>query len=262
MMHRRSLAVSLGLGLLAPSVLATRRKVLSDPLRLGVEQSLVEAGLATRLQMAFIRTTGLLVELMPSTSTEVLLTLERGDTHLSLTNTPDLEVALQSKGLAHQRTQVAQGDWLLVGPKSLRRKILIPSASTDMVSTLKAAAQASSRFVSPAQGSGEQVAEQALWHLAQVTPSAPWYTSTPAQGDALAVAASEGALTLVARGVWLAQARPTLEVLHTTPATFFAVHMMKSFRVHHRAAHLFMHWVGGPKGQRVVQSSPGWTARP
>ena len=60
-MNRRPLLISLLAAAWAPGVRAAQKKSMSDPLLLGVEQSLVDSGLAAAFQRAFGRDTGIVV---------------------------------------------------------------------------------------------------------------------------------------------------------------------------------------------------------
>jgi tungstate transport system substrate-binding protein len=263
MIRRRTFIISVGSTMLAPMAHAVQKKSLSDPLRVGAEQALVDGTLATRLQLAFIRDTGVVITLTPNASMAVLTALERGEIDVSLTNAPAPELQLEKQGLAHMRAAVAQGDWVLVGPVTGTGQRMADPAGVlgnpKMTEALQKIRQAQGRFVSAPQGSGAHFAELDSWRNAKAAPSAPWYSETPSTGDALALAQTARGYTLVERGRWLNHPPSGLAVCVQGDASLaLPVHVMQSFRSHHPAAKLFMQWITGPRGQRIANSSPGW----
>ncbi len=248
-----------------PAAHAVQRKSLQDPLRLGVEQALMESGLAPRFQRAFGRDTGVAVQLVPGRSADLLESLERGEVDAAMTNAPELEAALEKKGLAHDRRQIAAGDFVLVGPvtgtgKKARDPVGI-AGEADVAAALARIAQAQARFIGAPSGCGAHLASLALWREAKVAPAAPWFVE--ARGNPLTQAAAENAYALVERAVWLAQGRKPLAVLvQGDPRLATPVHVMRSFRVNHPAAKLFGQWVSGASGRRVAGSVKGWKAPP
>jgi tungstate transport system substrate-binding protein len=266
-MKRRTLLFTCGLSpLLTPSWAQTvLRKSLQDPMRLGVETSLFEAGLASQLQRSLGRDTGVAVQLVPGTSAALLMALERGELDATMTNAPELETKLEKQGLAHDRQAVTVGDLVLVGPLVGKGKKATDPAGVlrepDIAVALARLSQAQARFIGAPQGSGAHLAELALWRAAKVAPAAPWYIKTDAEGDAIAQAATQEAYTLVERALWLKRSRKPLAVMvEGDPRMAVPVHVMRSFRVRHPAGKLFVQWVAGPSGRRVAASLPGWRA--
>lgn len=246
---------------------AAQKKSLADPLRLGVERSLVACGLASGLQKAFGRDTGVAVELVQSDSASLITALEAGEIDASMTNAPDMEAALEKKGLAHDRRQVAVGDLVLVGPLVGKGKKAIDPAGVkgerDIAIALARLAETQSRFIAAVAGSGCSLSSEAVWRAAKVTPSAPWFSLTQSTKPDAAIdeAAAAGGYTLVERAAWLAFPNKALSVLVEGDARLAnPVHVMRSFRVNHPAAKLFGQWVTGPNGRRVAASVRGWRA--
>jgi tungstate transport system substrate-binding protein len=238
-------------------------KILSEPLRVGVEQSLIDGNLATRLQLGFIQDTGVVVQVLPYSSTAALAALERGELDLSLTHTPLLEAALERQGLAHHRIPVALGDLVLLGPRPERTTkgaaISTDLSGKDLVAALLKISQSAARFIGACPGTGAHVIELEAWRSGQISPSAPWYVPTPDKCDALGLAYTQQGFTLLERGRWLAQPLSGLVVrLQGDPRMVFPVHAMQSFRARHRAAKLFVRWISGQQGRRIVNATPGW----
>ncbi len=265
MFRRRLLLV---LPLCVPvAVGSQQRKALADPMRLGVERTLVDNGLAPALQKAFGRDTGVAVQLVPGTSSAVLTALEQGELDASMTDAPIAELRLMKQGLAHDRRRIAVGELVLVGPLADTGKRAVDPAGVqgdhDIAAALRQVAQAQVRFVSAGDGSGSHLAEQAAWRDAQIAPNAPWYLTAPPGTPLLAHARAQSACALVQRGTWLAQGGAPLAVLVEGDTRQIAeVHVMRSFRSSHPAAKLFSQWVSGPAGRRVAGQARGWHAPP
>jgi tungstate transport system substrate-binding protein len=251
--------------LAVPVAHAVQRRSLSDPMRLGVEQALVDSGLAGQFQKAFGRDTGVAVLLVPGRSAELLESLERGELDAAMTNAPEQEAKLEKQGLAHDRRLLAVGDFVLVGPmEGVGKKAKDPvgiAGERDVVAALARIAQAQARFIGAPEGCGAHLASLPLWRAAQVAPAAPWFVES--KGNPMDQALAENAYTLVERGAWLARARkPFAIMVEGDPRMATEVRVMRSFRVNHPAAKLFGQWLSGPQGRRVAGSIRGWKAPP
>ncbi len=263
-LDRRSMLALLAASAL-PTSHAAQRRSLADPMRLGVEQALVDSGLAGQFQKRFGRDTGVAVQLVPGLSATLLDMLERGEIDAAMTNAPELELKLEKQGLAHDRRMVAAGDFVLVGPlEGKGKKAKDPVGivgEPDIAVALAKIAQAQARFVGAPVGSGAHLASLALWRAAKVSPAAPWYVDSKAGSVQQAIA--ENAYTLVERGLWMSHGRKPFAILVDGDSRMTTeVHVMRSFRVNHPAAKLFGQWMTGPQGRRVAASLQGWRAAP
>lgn len=263
-LDRRSLLALLAASAL-PAAHAAQRKSLTDPMRLGVEKALLDSGLASQFQKAFGRDTGVAVQLVPGLSASLLESLERGELDAAMTNAPEQEVALEKQGLAHDRRLIALGDFVLVGPlegKGKKAKDPVGIAGErDIAVALAKLAQAQARFIGPVTGSGAHLGTLGLWRAAKTAPLAPWYVES--KTNPLDQAITEGAYTLVERGLWMSHGRKPLAVMvEGDPRMGTEVHVMRSFRVNHPAAKLFGQWVSGAQGRRVANSLRGWRPAP
>ncbi len=246
-----------------------QRRALSDPLRFGADNALVDSGLAQALRQGFGRDTGVPVELVRSPAQALLAAVERGEIDAVLCNAPEAEARLEKQTLVHDRRLVARGEYVIVGP-AVKGKVRDPAGiagGKDVAQALTqlreavAATPGSLSFLSANDGSGTHLAEQALWRAAKATPAAPWYTmAEPAIGLA-AQARALNAYALVERGVWAAYGGAPLAVLvDADPLLAEPVHVMRPFRANHPAGKLFVDWVGGPKGRRVAAGHRGYKA--
>ena len=248
---------------------AQQRRSLSDPLRLGVDPALADSGLARALLQGFGRDTGIAVKLVTVPSLPLLDGIDRGEFDAALANAPDAEARLEQQGLAHDRRSIAKGEFVLVGPAPSRHQkdpaaiAGLRDAAEALIQVRGAALAMPDRveFLSAGDGSGVHVCEQALWRQARLGPAAPWYRSADAQPDLVAQARARGAYALVERGAWAVRGGAPLAVLvEGDPRLAEAIHAMRSFRVAHPAGKIFVAWIAGPKGGRVVSAQRAYRA--
>lgn len=270
MIARRQLIVAGMAATLAAPAAAQRIRSLKDPLRLAVDVSLADSGLARALQRAFGGDTGVAVQLTPGPAIPMLEALERGEFDAALTNVPDAELRLDNDGLVHDRRPVAMGRFVLVGPAPRNRKLPDPAGLTGARGLVEAltrlrdravAAPGTIAFVGVDDGSGLQMAEQSMWRLAKIAPQAPWHTSVRSHAELAQRLHAGGAYALVEAGAWARIAtRQQTSFVDADPALVEPVHVMRSFRVSHPAGRIFVQWISGPKGRRVVAGLRGYRA--
>jgi tungstate transport system substrate-binding protein len=270
MITRRHLLAALASTPAGSAVLAqaTKPSERGGPLRLGVDRSLVESGMARSLQQAFGADTGIAVLLVPGPALAVLDALREGEVDAALLNVPDAEQALATQGLVHDRRAISQGEFILVGPappKPARGRPLPPGKSgVDALDKIRVQANAdptSLVFLTAGDGSGAHVAEQALWRAAKIAPAAPWYVAADPKQPFLAQVRAKGAYALVDRGAWAALGgAPLAVVVEGDPQLVEYVHAMRSFRVSHPAGKIFLAWIAGGRGRAAVTAHGG--ARP
>lgn len=257
-MHRRRLVLAGAACAAAPSLLqaAASPERRTDPLRLAVDDALIESGLARRLQQGFGRDTGLALLLVPGPATTLLAALERGEHDAALCNAPAAEAALEREGLVTDRRAIGRAQFVLVGPAALAAPL---NAQRDAALALQRLAQVGAAFLTRGDGSGTHLAEQELWRTAAVAPAEPWYRPASAPGRWWAEAQERNACMLVDRGAWAAHTIKGFAVLSEDPARLLIdVHVMRSFHARHPSARLFADWVGGRLGRRVFDRTPGY----
>lgn len=263
--RRRSLLIA---ALVAPVGLhAQQRRSLTDPLRLGVDLALMESGLASALQQAFGRDTGVAVQLLPGPASAMLVALERGEIDTALTNAPAAESPLEAQGLVHDRQPIARGSFVIVGPAGKGRDgagiagLRDASQALQRIREAALAAPGTMRFLSAGDGSGTHLAEQALWRAARLAPEAPWYAYATAAAGLVTQAREQGAYALVESGAWAARGgTPLTALVSGDPALAEQVHAMRSFRVNHPAGKMFVAWIAGPRGHRVAAGLRSYAA--
>jgi tungstate transport system substrate-binding protein len=257
--HRRAFLAAGAMAAGAPALSwAVQRQSLDDPMRLGVDDALMASGLARALQRAFGVDTGIAVSLNAASAIDMLEAAELGEQDTVLTNAPRLEAQIEKQGLVHDRRPIASGSLVLVGPKALAKPLA--DAKRDVVLALQRLAEVQTPFVSLGTGSGTQLAEQTLWRAAQLVPDKAWHESLAASPQALAQARDRQACMLVEQGAWLAQGGLAgyAVLVDSDPRLEMPVHVMRSFRVNHPAGKLFVNWIAGPKGRRVVAGQRGY----
>lgn len=259
MPSRRRLLLSCTAALALPGLAgAVQRQSLLDPLRVAVDDALVDSGFAPQLQRAFGRETGVAIALLPGPATAALEALERGERDVALCNAPGVEERLDKQGLVYNRRPVAVGQFVLIGPGQLARAL---GAGRDVALALSRLASVGAPFLSAGDGSGTHVAEQALWRAAQVAPAAPWYAAAERGRALVAEARARRACAVVERGVWRAQGGGGLSVLvEGDPRLAVDVHAMRSFRSKHGSTALFIDWITRSQGRRAVTSVAGYAA--
>jgi tungstate transport system substrate-binding protein len=237
--------------------MAAQRQSLADPMRLGVDDALMKSGLARALQRAFGVDTGVAVNLTGGPALAMLEATELGDLDAALTNVSWLEAHIEKQGLVHDRRPIATGSLLLVGPAALAKAL---DAKRDIVLALQRMSQAQVPFISGSPGSGSQLAEQALWRAAEVVPDAAWHFPPTADAPVLSQAKDKQACMLVEAGAWMAQGGGSgyAVLVDGDDKLNLPVHVMRSFRVNHPAGKLFVNWIAGGRGRRVVAAQRGY----
>jgi tungstate transport system substrate-binding protein len=256
--RRRPLVLAAALAVLsAGESRAAQKQSLEDPMRLGVDDALMASGLARALQRAFGVDTGVAVKLTSGPALSMLEATEVGDVDAALTNVSWLEAHIEKQGLVHDRRPIATGSLLLVGPAALAKAL---DAKRDIALALQRLAQAQVPFISGSPGSGSQLAEQALWRAAEVVPDAAWHFPPTADGNLLNQAKDKQACMLVEAGAWMAQGGGSgyAVLVEGDDKLNMPVHVMRSFRVNHPAGKLFVKWIAGGRGRRVVAGQRGY----
>lgn len=251
-----------------PGLALAERPADRGPLRVGADHALIDSGLARSLQQAFGASTGIAILLVPGPATAVLEALRNGEVDAALLDIPAAEADLDRQGLVHDRQAIALGEFILVGPAPAaapgargRRPPAGHSGveALDRIRLQTLADPSGLVFLSPADGSGAHVAEQALWRAAKIAPVAPWYVAADPKQPFIAQARARGAHALVERAAWTRQGGAPLGVLvEGDPTLVESVHAMRSFRVSHPAGKIFVAWIAGGRGRVVVASHAGY----
>jgi tungstate transport system substrate-binding protein len=265
-MLRRPFLAAAGVLAFAPVARAERRGT-GGPLRVGVDRSLADSGLAAALQRSFGADTGIAVRLVPGPALTVLDAVTQGEVDAALTNALEAEGRLAKQTLVHDRRLIAAGEFVLVGPtpQGKGRAGAASASAVEAVARMRdlAATVPALVFLSAGDGSGVHLAEQALWRAARIEPVPPWYVAADPARSFVGQVRERAAYALVERGAWAALGGAPLAVLvEGDPALVEPVHAMRSFRVSHPAGRIFMEWIAGGRGRAVVASQRGYRAPP
>lgn len=258
--HRRQLLIAASIsGVGVVPVVAAQRRSLDDPMRLGVDDALMQSGLARAVEMGFGLDTGIVLKLTAGTALTMLEAAELGELDVVLSNASWLDAQIEKQGLLHDRRPIAMGSLVLVGPTVLAKAL---DARRDIALALQRLAEVKTPFLSATHGSGTQLAERALWRAAAVVPDKAWHQTAAENGSVLSQAKAIQACLLMELGAWLAQSSASASgysvLVEGDPRLSLLVHVMRSFRINHPAGKLFVNWIAGPKGRQLVTSLRGY----
>jgi tungstate transport system substrate-binding protein len=183
-----------------------------SPVILSTTTSTQDSGLLDVLVPMFERQSGYTVKTVAVGTGQALALGARGEADVVLAHAPALEKKYVAEGKMLNRRLVMYNDFVIIGPADDPARIW---SMTSAAQAMKAIAQTGSRFVSRGDNSGTQILEKALWKLAGVEPSSPWYIeSGQGMGLTLGLADERNAYTLTDRGTYLAyQKRLRLPIL-------------------------------------------------
>src|SRR5262249_1757229 len=173
-----------------------------SPVILSTTTSTQDSGLLDALVPMFERQSGYTVKTIAVGTGQALALGARGEADVVLAHAPELEKKYVAEGKMLNRRLVMYNDFVIIGPAGDPAGI---KSMTSAAQAMKAIAQAGSRFVSRGDSSGTHILERALWKLAGVEPSGPWYIeSGQGMGATLGLADDRNAYTLTDRGTYLA----------------------------------------------------------
>jgi tungstate transport system substrate-binding protein len=244
-------------------LLAAQPRTAQTALRLGVERAPADTGFVRRLPRAFAAETGLALDPVAGPCGALLDSLQHGEIDAALTQAADREQVLHDAGLPHDCRAVAASDSVIIGPSDRGRDPAAVAGLRDAGDAFAKIARSGAGFLSLADGSGTHLAEQGLWRAAAVAPTPPWYRPIDLKDGALvAQARAQAAYTLIDLASWLAGAPASrAAALHALiegdPRLATDFHVQRSFRVNPPAGKLFVQWIAGPQGRRVVARTPG-----
>ena len=218
------------------------------------------SGLLDWLLPKFTEKTGIRVKVVAVGTGQALKNAARGDGDVVLVHARKLEEAFVRAGHGVDRRDVMYNDFVIVCPKDDPAGI---RGLKDAAEALRRIARKKMKFVSRGDDSGTHHKELSLWKAAGIDPrkaSGTWYLEAGrGMGATLNMAAAMGACTLTDRGTWIAHAnRGDLTiVVEGDPRLFnqYGVMMVNPKRHPHvkeKAARVFIDWLTGPEGQRLI----------
>jgi tungstate transport system substrate-binding protein len=216
MMHVTIRSLTAGLALVATVVFAGTSPLVAQtsrsPVILSTTTSTQDSGLLDVLVPLFERASGFTVKTIAVGTGQALALAGRGEADVVLAHAPELEKKYVAEGKLLNRRLVMYNDFVIIGPAEDPARI---KNATSAAQAMKAIAESGSRFVSRGDNSGTNILEKALWKMAGVQPSGPWYIeSGQGMGLTLGLADDRNAYTLTDRGTYLAyQKRLRLPIL-------------------------------------------------
>ncbi|BAW01551.1 tungstate-binding protein precursor [Thermus thermophilus] len=163
-------------------------------LRLATTTSVYDSGLLDRLLGAFLRETGIRVQVLAVGTGQALRLAERKDVDAVLVHAPSLEREALARGSTAEPFCLAQNAFLLAGPEADPARV---REAGSVLEALRRIAAQKAPFVSRGDRSGTHLKERELWEKAGLKPQGPWYLESGAgMGQTLVLAAEKGAYTL------------------------------------------------------------------
>ena len=163
-------------------------------LRLATTTSVYDSGLLDRLLEAFLRETGIRVQVLAVGTGQALRLAERKDVDAVLVHAPSLEREALARGITAEPYCLAQNAFLLAGPEADPAQV---REAENVLEALRRIAAQKAPFVSRGDRSGTHLKELELWEKAGLKPQGPWYLESGAgMGQTLVLAAEKGAYTL------------------------------------------------------------------
>lgn len=219
--------------------------------------TLVDSGLIDLLAADFEAVhPGVEVSVVGDASAAILSLARSGTADVTVTHAPDLEETFISEGRSGLTLEVFSSRFILVGPSE--RVDLVRGAPIDEAfATIAGAGWA---FVSRADGSGTNLAEEAVWRsIGPIPREQPWYIQTgQGMGPTLQVASERQAFTLSELGSFLTAASG----LDLVDAEVGGDRLANPYRAMvvagtpgEESATAFVEWLGSADGRRSLKEA-------
>lgn len=226
--------------------------------------STANSGLLDALDWEFEERYGVEVKVLPQGTGAALETARAGDADLVVVHARSLEDEFTMDGFGVNRRDLMYNDFVIVGPGEDPAGIEGMDSATEAFRTIR---DSESTFLSRGDNSGTHTKELAIWDEAiGGAPSGSWYREIgKGMGDTLVQSDQSGAYTLADRGTYLSMKEDVgLEVLVqgplkdgpqslSNPYGVIAVNPARYPSVNYEDAMLYIGFVTGPEGQRVVE---------
>jgi tungstate transport system substrate-binding protein len=186
-----------------------------------------------------------------------------GDADVVLAHSEAQEEKAVSEGYLLERVKVMYNDYIILGPKEDPAGIKGSKSAKEAFEKMAAAGAAGrTRFVSRADGSGTNTAEQNLWKKAGVSAQGQkWYISTgQGMGETLTIADTEQGYTLADRATYISRQGNKLVILSEgDPALFnqYGVEVVNpekhpNLKLNVKGAGDLVQFLTGRKGQKLI----------
>jgi len=177
--------------------------VAGETLTLTTTTSTLDTGLLDAIHPDFEELYGVRVDAVAQGTGAALETARNGDSDVVMVHARGLEDEFMRNGYGVNRRALMFNDFVIVGPEDDPAGVEGMGSATE---ALTAIAEAEATFVSRGDDSGTHTKELKLWEAAGTDPGGDWYQETgTGMGEALNIAAQQGAYTLSDRGTFLSQ---------------------------------------------------------
>ncbi len=255
--RRRRLLHALMAGALAGPLTGLPARAQAGPIVLASTTSTEQSGLFAHLLPAFRKASGIEVKVVALGTGQALDMGRRGDADVVFVHDKAAEERFVAEGFGLQRHEVMYNDFVLVGP------VADPAGvrGRDIVAALARLAAANAPFVSRGDKSGTHAAELRLWTMARLEKARGkgYRECGCGMGQALNIAASQGAYLLADRGSWLSfRNRAELAILVAGDQRLFnqygvmVVNPARHPQVKQAEAQKFVDWVTSAAGQASI----------
>jgi tungstate transport system substrate-binding protein len=238
--------------------------VAGETLTLTTTTSTYDTGLLNEIHPGFESMYGVSVDAVAQGTGAALESARNGDSDVVMVHARGLEDEFMRNGYGVNRRDLMFNDFVIVGPADDPAGVGETASATG---ALTAIAEAKAAFVSRGDNSGTHTKELNLWAATDAEPGGEWYQETGSgMGEALNIAAQQGAYTLSDRGTFISQrAEIDLEILLQGPigggpeilANPYGV-MAVNPGVHPSAnydlAMAYIGWITSPGAQEAISS--------
>jgi tungstate transport system substrate-binding protein len=226
-------------------------------IKMATTTSTENSGLLNVLLPVFTKQTGITIHVIAVGSGKAMKLGENGDVDLILVHARDDELQFVKQGFGVNRRDVMHNDFVIVGPKHDPARI---TGEKKAAFALGQIARRRAEFISRGDESGTHIKEKALWEIAGIAPSGPWYLQAGQGMEAVLTMANEKqAYTLADRGTFLAmESKLDLVVLCEgdsilyNPYGIIAVNPEKYPYVKYRGAMEFIDWITSKDGRALI----------
>ena len=219
-----------------------------------------QSGLFRHLLPIFAHETGIDVRVVAVGTGQALDIGRRGDADVVLVHAKPLEEKFLAEGHGVKRYDVMYNDFVLIGPRADRAKVI---GTRDVATAFRRIAAAKAPFVSRGDKSGTHFAELEIWKLAGIdiaSEKGGWYRDTgQGMGPALNTASGMNAYILADRGTWLSfRNRGELAVVVQGDQRLFnqygvmLVNPARHRSVKKEMGQAFVSWLISPAGQKAI----------
>ena len=227
-------------------------------LKLSTTTSTQAAGILDVLLPPFEKKCNCQVDVIAVGTGKALKLGESGDVDVVLAHARPLEDQFVAAGFGINRRDVMYNDFVIIGPANDPAHISGAKSATE---ALKRIAAAQAPFISRGDESGTHEKEMELWREAGLNPHGNWYRSVgQGMGETIIMATEVRGYTITDRSTYIAfkQGKTDLKVLFQGEAGLFnpyaviAVNPKKFPWVQFDLAMLFINFLTGPEGQRII----------